>query len=286
MPQPTNYDSIISALTNSVTSKESNYWFYKNTLTADAQGSPTFYWRATGIPVVGAVPATGVGTLPTKDTVGAMFLRNATAPDNSYLTTFDMYIDGTVGDYNSFMLVDVLWFNSGLSGTVITAQTINSSALTRYTGTNSAGNYLGLVCWTATGSTASNVTCSYTNQAGTAGKTTPSVVFWTGAFGAGAIAPTADQVQILPLALGDTGIRSIESLTLSASTLTAGNFGAMIFRPLATLTQLVTTGMTRDLVLQIPSLPQKINDACLSIITVQSTTSLSKYIGSIKVIEA
>jgi hypothetical protein len=43
-----------------------------------------------------------------------------------------------------------------------------------------------------------------------------------------------NKFQIMPLQAGDRGVKSVESLTLSASTGTAGNFGLTLFRPIMT----------------------------------------------------
>jgi hypothetical protein len=127
------------------------------------------------------------------------------------------------------MLVDMLNISGGLNATVTTAQTTNlpTAALTRYT--SGEGVHAALMIHTAVGNTATTVTCSYTNQSGTPGQITPAVVFGgTGLTGAGTLIR-------LPLAGGDTGMRSVESVTLAGSTAVAGNFGVVMFKPLAML---------------------------------------------------
>ena len=125
------------------------------------------------------------------------------------------------------MLVDVLNISGGMSAIIATAQTTNipTAALTRYT--TGDGVCLALVIWTAIGATATTVTASYTNQAGTAGRTTKARVFGSSA--------AAGQVLIMSLQDGDTGVRSVESVTVAATTGTAGNFGVMLFKPLSAL---------------------------------------------------
>jgi len=271
----TNYDAIIAALT---AGKQDHRSIFKGSQTADAAGVPVFTWRGAGTPAAGAVPATGSGTVPTRDTTGAIYMANGVTANTAYFLKYGV---GGATQGTSW-LVDVCWFNSGLSGTVITAQTINSLALTRYT--TGEDLLIALICWTATGTTASNVTVSYTNQDGTAGRTTTSVAFWTGGYGGGALAPTADQVQLLPLQAGDRGARSIQSLTLSASTLTAGNFGVMLLKRLAVVSYEAARYNERDLVLQTSNLPQKIDSACLSTIHVPNGTSTGLWYGNIHVV--
>lgn len=125
------------------------------------------------------------------------------------------------------MLVDRLVHQGGLSGTVTSEQTTNlpTAALTRYT--DGAGVHIGLQIYTALGSTSVTVTARYTNQAGTGSRVTPAISLPS--------SPPAAAFFPLPLQEGDTGVRSVEGVTLSASTLTAGNFGVTLYKPLGIL---------------------------------------------------
>ena len=273
-----NYDQIINALASGSFLK---YFFHKDAQTQDIiSAAPMFGWRATGIPDVGSVPATGSGTVPTSATTGAFVIQNPAAGKQRYLTNV-----AGMGSDNLLQcqvtLIDVLWFNSGLSGTLTSSQTINSTALTRYT--TGKGNYIAAICWTATGATASNITVSYTNENGTSGRTTVSTGFFTGHFSYGSGAPVADQVQILPLQDGDYGVQSIQSATLSASTLTAGDWGLMIYHP-------ISISDRRGLFNQInqlgDGLPEVMSDACLNVIRViPNSTTINKTAGLITMVD-
>ena len=227
-------------------------------------------WRVAGVPAAGAVPATGAGTVPDTDTAGAIILpRLMSNASNSVIRHLLRMGSFCITNRIGVLLLDILWFNSGLDGTVTTAQTINSTALSRYTG--GSGNMLALICWTATGTTVSNVIVDYTDQADAA-QVTPSVALWTEGWGGGALAPIANQIQILPL--NGVGIKSVQSLTLSASTLTAGDFGAMIFRIIAYLPVAKFADYAEiDFVLQMAGLMEDISkDACLCFWAMLDTT--------------
>lgn len=126
----------------------------------------------------------------------------------------------------TILIVDVLNISGGLNATLTTPQTTNlpTAALTRYT--SGAGVQAGLIMHAAHGTAASFATCSYTNQDGVSGRTSGSILLTNNARQGG-------NVRLLPLQAGDTGVRSVESVTLSASTATAGNFGVVLFKPLA-----------------------------------------------------
>lgn len=67
-----------------------------------------------------------------------------------------------------------------------------------------------------------SVAVTYTNQDGTAGKTTGTVALGT--------PPTVGRMMQLPLAPGDTGVQKIESVVATNST--AGTFNILVLRPL------------------------------------------------------
>lgn len=159
--------------------------------------------------------------------------------------------------------VDLLNVSGGLSGIVTTEQTTNlpTAALTRYT--SGDGVMIGLVIYAAIGSTATTVTVRYTNQAGTANRVSPATSF-------GGASGFREVGRILPIALadGDTGVRSVEGVTVTATTGAAGNFGVCLFRPLMMFVLESTTGtMPLDAVSSggmIGSMAECDDDACLT----------------------
>jgi hypothetical protein len=158
--------------------------------------------------------------------------------------------------------IDLLNVSGGLSGTVTTEQTTNlpTAALTRHTGGD--GVMIGIVIYTAVGTTATTISVRYTNQAGTANR-----VSTVTAFGATGFREAARLIQI-PLQAGDTGARSVEGVTVTATTGTAGNFGVCLFKPLMVFSLDSTTGtMPIDAVSSggmIGSMAEFDDDACLT----------------------
>lgn len=174
-----------------------------------------------GGPNAGIAPTTAV--VPSRTLAGAFGQKdgvgNLVMADLKILT--GMFSGGGV-----LILVDRLSHQGGLDATVTSAQTTNlpTAALTRYT--TGAGVFAAFEIYTQIGATGTTITVSYTNQAGTAGQTSTVT-----AFGATNYREAARLIQI-PLALGDSGVRSVESVTVLASTLTAGNFGITLYKPL------------------------------------------------------
>lgn len=165
------------------------------------------------------------------------------------------------------MLVDMLGFYPITTVTTTGAQTLNNTVtLPRYT--DGAGVQAFLTPSTVMGAATPNITLNYTNSAGTAGKATPvtlpignsaaavTSVVYSGT-GSGKYGP------FIPLAAGDAGIRSVQSINLSASYV-SGVLNLMLCRPLLTL-PITTLGVTaeRDLVNQFASMPRVYDGACL-----------------------
>lgn len=166
----------------------------------------------------------------------------------------------------ALILVDLLNISGGLVGNVTTEQTTNlpTAALTRHTGGD--GVMAGLIIYQLIGSTITTFTVSYTNQAGTAGRTSTATRI------GGALYNNNAQLLPIPLQGADTGIRSVESVTLAASVGTTGNFGVVMWKPLAMMAlndqqgahvvDAVSTGGF------IGALAEVHPDACLSLLSV------------------
>lgn len=114
-----------------------------------------------------------------------------------------------------------------------------------------------------------NIQLTYTNQAGTASRTTPTTLPISNASapigqieysgtGAGKFGP------FIPLMGSDSGIRTVEQFSYSA-THTSGTTNLVLARPLLTL-PMTTIGVAaeRDLLNQMPSLPRVYDGACLT----------------------
>jgi len=140
----------------------------------------------------------------------------------------------------SMTVVDLLTYHGGMDATVTSEQTTNlpggsTAPLPRHT--SGAGVMIGLMIHqTGVGSTATTVTVKYTNQAGTANRVSTAT-----SFGGTGFRETSSLI-LIPLQAGDTGARSVEGVTLAATTGAVGNFGVVLFKPLTVLALESTTG--------------------------------------------
>ena len=166
----------------------------------------------------------------------------------------------------TLLLCDIQGYYPGIDMNVNTAQTLLGSPSLRYA--NGAGVRMFLAARATTGATAHNIAVSYTNQSATAGRTMPVTVAAT----ASAIVPhivhsgvaANNYGPFLPMASGDTGIQSVQTVTLSAASGTASTAVLVLARPLAQITISVAGLMTeKDFLNQIPSMPRIFDGACL-----------------------
>lgn len=128
-------------------------------------------------------------------------------------------------DPTLFFLVDRLSGSGNFGVNTTSAQTTNlpTPALPRYT--TGEGVYAFVEPNTSLGTTAVEIAISYTNQSGTSGRTSPSVPIAGTGF-------TSSNFPI-PLADGDTGVRSVESVTITGTSTNANKFAICLYKILS-----------------------------------------------------
>lgn len=207
----------------------------------------------------GAVPTSAA--VPDNATRGGLMQTDPSGGQDKWLLG-----QGCIGTAaGAVLLYDRLLHNGGLSGTNTGAQTVGGT-LTRNTG--GEGNQIFAEVYTQIGTTATTITASYTNQAGTSGRTTKAVPI------GGTGNREAERMLALPLQDGDTGVQAVASATLAGSTITAGNFGITVARSLGLgIVPSSGVGYWRDYVAGLPGLPEIDTDACLALAFLANSTT-------------
>jgi hypothetical protein len=201
--------------------------------------------------------------------------------DLKSLVNFGAYYYAAAFGPNILSLVDVLGYypinTTDLNST--TQRVLNNTiTLPRYTtGAGVRAYFVTTVAPTAGGPNLTEFT--YTNQAGVTGRTCPVAP----SFGATPIVghlPTSDtgalKFQFLPLAAGDSGIRSVQSFTCSGGTAYTGSGAAalVLCKPITSLPITVNgVASERNLMMQCPSLPQIVDGACLNLLNFASAAT-------------
>jgi hypothetical protein len=186
-------------------------------------------------------------------------------PDSGKLLVLGARVNPSLLSGVSLFVNDYLVISGGLSGTSTAEQTTTTAALTRYT--SGVGVRAAVIILSGVGPEIRTLTASYTNQDGTPGRTSAIIVGGTGNREIG-------RVLQFRLEGADTGVRSVEHVTLDGTTGLVGNLGILLYRPLAMMClnnveganviDAVSTGGF------IGSLTEVQADACLSLMVVHA----------------
>lgn len=222
-----------------------------------------------GLMAIPAVASSG-GTLHTQNDAG--FPKFPAPAGVRYLAGVDI----TALNAGTILVYDRVWSCSGFSGTVNTAQSVTGfPALTR-PDVNGTGLELWVECYTATGASASNITVQYTNTDGTPGRNTISVAHPT--------SMPAGRMYNVNLQSGDVGVKSIQSVTLSASTGTAGNFGVTLMRRLAVI-PISVVSVTNSMDFASVKMPVVQENAAINLIHLATSSTIGNILGNLTFID-
>lgn len=273
----TSRDGLIKALGNN----SSRFILDKANIASQAAGTYVSLWRATGQPGQGAIPA--ATAVCNNTTLGGMGFTQQTSPSTSY----GSYME--IATSNSAMTVEIhdrLAHRGGLSGTVTTAQDV-SLDLNTLGATNNISNRIGdtnysdvqwwLEWYTATGTTAVTATVAVTYNDGTTGNLTGASL--------AATRPVGFMLSLNPLvpaASSGKYIRAVNTVTLSATTGTAGSFGVTATRPRMTLSAPIANMKFVADWAQL-GFPEIFNESCLFPIVLTVTTSTGTVRGGGKI---
>lgn len=271
-------DDLVNRATGGNSGTPENIWWGKiarigGIFTTNIQNREYSLWMFDGQTAVAATPPTTAAN-PDATTDGGLKQANPGGGRQKWLTGIGCWYCTTPA---SFILYDRLLHISGLSGTVTTAQTVGGT-LSRYTGAASWGNQAWIEIYSPLGATATTVTMTYTNELGVSGQVSPTTIIGGTAYA------EAGRAWQIPLAAGDLGVRSIQDVTLAATTGTAGNFGITIARPLALFSG-GDIGVGGHMT-YLEQLPEVLTDACLALIAIPHLTVAPGFSGVISMVEA
>lgn len=220
---------------------------------------------------------------------GAIYHGGNVSPDTKHILNVSAFTAFAAAVPSTIMFVDLLMVYPFIDANSASLQNLtNNQTLPRYT--SGEGVRAFIVAATTVGAVAHNFSLSYTNAASTSGRQLPVTVSGT----ASAITPHITHAgaaannygPFLPLAAGDTGVKSVQSIQLSAGSGTANTYYHLVLcKPLTTL-PLTTAGVAaeRDLVNQLPSMPKVEDGACIGMLHFAgNATSISaSFFGSLE----
>jgi len=257
------YDDIIAEITQN--GKYKAIPFYKTSSSPEAAGTWHSLWKAAGNPGAESDPA---GTPGAAYSSAGMSLQDE-ASDFKHLLS----LGATATQNTLLMLYDRLVGVGAVSINSTGDKTINSAALTRYTGGEGVQAWLEVT--TVTSSTATVSMNSYTNQAGTTGRAGTSVAF-------PAATTNVDTLVQLPLQAGDKGVRAVSTINVSVSGGGSAAVSLILIRPLAFLPIQANIYNERDFILQVASLPRLFDGASLALAYLAASTTAPTFYGQIQ----
>lgn len=173
-------------------------------------------------------------------------------------------------------LLDYLGFYGFIDESVVDEQFMdNTQGLTRYE-TGAGVQLMPVVVAAHTGG--QRFVVNYTNQDGVSGRVTPSVTMSTQVVNGTILhsqmagAPYGNNGPFLPLQLGDTGVRSVQSVTIGGSG-DVGLFALALVKPLATFSLFGSDAATEvDYLTDMAALPEIKDDAYLNFIALPNAS--------------
>ena len=248
-----------------------NQDLYKASITT-VSGFDYSGWTCAGNPAAGAAPTTWA--TPTSATTGALNPKHVNGLSTQTLRILAAQLRPSVGN-QPYIFRDRVGHMGGLSGTVTTAQTVNGSLTTPAADGRCSADGSDVDWWlewySATGSTGVNATVAVTYSDNSTGNIVIAVP---------ASCPAFRRYRITP-ASGNLYIKSIQSVTLSATTGTAGNFGVTANNRLFSFSTAASNGeWVADWALL--GMPVIGRNCCLECSTYAIGTSFGSIIGNIR----
>lgn len=208
--------------------------FAKSVTATLVAGRPASLWSLAGTPGAGSFDTTLNGVvLSSSSTIPAGAIPHYDpAAGNSYLA----FLEAMATQAGVLELRDRLWHNGGYTITSTAAQNSTTptwpsrcptSGIDDTPTTTGLGVRLALEISAAAGAASPTITCSYTNEAGTASRTGTNIL-------ATANSPAIGAVYDIGWQAGDQGVRSLQSVTLNASWV-SGTMNMVAYRVLARL---------------------------------------------------
>lgn len=264
--------STVDALVNAMGNNSSRLVIDKASVANTAAGAFHSLWRATGQPGQGAIPTT---TASCDNTLtGAIQFTQQTSPATSYMSILESYCSNAG---TTLEIHDRLAHMGGLNGTLTSAQTVNLDLNALLASDNLGArkgdaNFSDVQWWlewyTDTGASNAAATINVIYNDGTSGNLTS-----TGNLGVSRRASYMLQLNyLIPAADSGKYIRGVNTVTLSATTGTAGNFGITATRYRCGIYQPIANArFTADWAsLGLPEIP---NESCLFPVQLAATTT-------------
>ena len=264
------YDGIIASF---AAGKGQELYFNKVAAAAQVASAAYSFWGVGATPVAGSFGGTtpGLWVAQSSSTAGALAFANPAGADTLHLSIVSAVPSADAGTLLVYDRLGQIEYLPLQDGSLPETTTITADFTARLG--SGEGAHLFAELPAAVLGAGAQFYVTYTNQAGTSGRTSETIVCSTISSAATGRFPYANKFFI-GLQAGDTGVRSVQSVVLTASSATAGvKMNIVACRPLALLP--ITTAnvfVERDLILATAQLPRIRDNACIAFALLSSST--------------
>lgn len=270
----TRADLITEAYTNG---KIDKWVFAKASTSPEVAGTMHSLWTAAGSPRAGAAPAGTPGAAYEMDTATA-YASTAGGiyfPDRSTDQKHIVEVNAFTTVACNLIVYDRLVGVGGIALSGTGSKTVNSAALTRYSGSAAFSNEAWLEVSTVTATTAPILNLnSYTSADGTTGLSGGSITF-------PAAATNVDTLIPLPLNDSEAGVRSVEAGINVGTAAASGVATLLIVRRLATIPLMANIWTSVNFLDDVMTLPRVYDNAVLGLAIMSTGTTGPAITGEI-----
>lgn len=272
----TSQDDLINQITTN--GKIDTVVYQKTTAAAGLAGSWQHFLGG-----VGSIPAATFGgteaTFTATDNAwseGAIPIGDQTSPVTKHILSMGVSMVAAAGAPWFILPIDLVGY-AKLNTTNVTTTGTKTITMTPISNTtanvdryaNGEGLRLFVASYATMGANAPTMQITYTNSAGTTGKTTTAGCVSTASATSGIILNSGNAANkygpFLPLAAGDTGVKDIENLIWGGTAHASGSVFIGLCKPLCMPLPVPATGLytLMDFVNTLPSMPRLRNGACI-----------------------
>jgi hypothetical protein len=242
--------------------------FQRTIVTGATSVAGRFHECFTGVGSGGAhvwTGAAGSAQTVTRTNLGALPFNLDVEADTRHLLSMTLNCSAATAVPAYAMMVDVLGYHPACIVSTGAGSTISAISLPARSSSNSDVQVAAIV-QTAIGAATPTTTVTYTNSAGTAGRT-GTITFSANSLPVGVVCGGGIAGQLggpmMALQAGDTGVQSIQSYTTASGT--TGTVALVYFRQIAVIPLVaVNTAGEREFTFQMPGMPRLYDGSCLT----------------------
>lgn len=255
-------------------------------------------WTPGSVPSVTGYVHNATGGAVLDSTDNGSWLTDPAGTNRKYIVSCGL-TTSSISGFALGMLLDYLWAGQYLITSNTTINPTTDVEVTRYAAALANGNrMMAVLASTLTHTGAATITTTYTNEGGTAGRTSISITPATGLLNGRVVfntihssATVVASSPFMPMTNnGDAGVRTLEQVQIAGGTVTAGTINHKIVRPLIIMPFIAANSyIEQDSTLNIGNMVELVNVSqvcgCLSWVVFTGGTSTATMSSFLRTVE-